>query len=342
MKEPSFWYPPQTTPGAPGTSPPWQAVMLSPLGALYALGGMLKVWLSTPQDPGIPVICVGNLTAGGTGKTPVVRDLAMRLRAKGRAAQILTRGYGGTLKGPTEITSAHTVAQTGDEPQLLARSAPVWIARNRGAGAMAACAADADVIVLDDGFQNASVQKHLSLLVIDGDRGFGNGRLIPAGPLREPIGQGLRRADGVVLLGGDEAAPVPEPVRSAGLPVFRAQLRPRDPLDPKLHRSPLVAFAGIGNPEKFFKTLTGLGLAVAATHAFPDHHPYTEADLAGLRAEAKARGAALVTTEKDHVRLAAGSADDILTLPVDIAWLDEAAVDAFLTRFLDRFAEARP
>ena len=323
MRAPDFW----TEDGA-------LAALLAPLGAGYDLAGRLRRALVQPMPAEIPVVCVGNLVAGGAGKTPVVLALVAALAARGRAVHCLTRGYGGRSPGPRRVDAARDSArEVGDEALLLARAAPSWVARDRAAGARAAAAAGAQVLVMDDGFQNPALAKDLSLVVVDGAYGFGNRRVMPAGPLRESPARGLARADAVVLLGRDERNL--GQVLGAGVdsrrPVLGARLAPKAGSE-RLAGRKVLAFAGIGRPEKFFATLADIGAELAETRAFPDHHPYSATEVQDLRERARALGAALVTTEKDAVRLAPAQCEGIETLAVAVAWDDPAALQALLDR----------
>ena len=322
MKAPGFWSRP---PGVLST-------LLWPLSQLWTFGTRRRLRQGAWEKMEIPVICVGNLTAGGAGKTPTVIAL---LETLGDGAHVVSRGYGGTLKGPVRVDPLrHKAAEVGDEPLLLAAFAPTWVAGDRATGIRAAAEAGARLAVLDDGFQNPGVAKDLSLLVVDAVAGFGNGCVMPAGPLREPVADGLRRADAVVLI-GREAERVRfldrNPVEG---PVVAGEIRPlRTGMDWDGLR--VVAFAGIGRPEKFFATLRNAGAELAATHALGDHAPLTPALLARLQGEAKRLGAQLVTTEKDAVRLPASMRQEVLTLPVRLH-LDEAALGAVLAGISER------
>jgi len=314
------------------------ATLLAPLGAGYDLAGRLRRALVPSVSADIPVICVGNLVAGGAGKTPVVLALVEALAARGAAVHCLSRGYRGRTPGPRRVEAARdSAAEVGDEALLLARAAPSWVARDRAAGARAAIAAGAQVLVLDDGFQNPALAKDLSLVVVDGAYGFGNRRVMPAGPLRETVARGLARADAVVLLGRDERNL--GVALGSGLPVLTAKIAPR-PGSESLAGRKTLAFAGIGRPEKFFATLVELGAELAETRAFPDHHPYSAGELQGLRERAQALGAALVTTEKDAVRLTPEQRDGIEVLAVAVAWDDPAALQALLDRLPHNIAPA--
>lgn len=300
------------------------ACALSPLGSLYGFATAVKSRLATPFRSRARVLCVGNLTAGGTGKTPLAIALAQMLRARGATTVFLSRGHGGSLAGPIIVDPAkHDANDVGDEPLLLARHGTAIVARNRAAGASLADSLGADVIIMDDGFQNFAIEKDVSLLVIDAETGLANGRILPAGPLRESAAQGFARASALVLMG--EGAPeLPHFFE----PVLRARLIPSAPRN--LKGQSVFAFAGIGRPEKFFATLRAEGVTLAGAQAFPDHHPYSQLELAGLRAIAADLGLPLITTEKDYVRIAPGQRRDILTLPVHAVLAPDPAWDVLL------------
>jgi tetraacyldisaccharide 4'-kinase len=294
--------------------------LLTPLGALYGASVARKARAALPFRMDVPVVCVGNLTAGGSGKTPIAIALAQTLIAHGRAPFFLTRGYGGRVKGPWRVTDDDSATHVGDEPLLLARAAPVIVAADRAAGAKLARREGADVIVMDDGHQNFALHKDLALVVVDGESGFGNRRMIPAGPLREPIAQGLARADAVIVIGGGD----PDLGGFAG-PVLRAHLA--------VDAAPLAgqsvfAFAGIGRPQKFFDSLRAAGVRIEGARAFADHHPYSATEIAAL----KATGLPLVTTEKDWARLPPAARAGIAAVPAEARFDDPAA----LARLLDR------
>jgi len=329
MRAPAFWSRPPDRPGL-------AARALAPLGALYGAATARRLARARPYTAAVPVICVGNLTAGGTGKTPTVMAVLERLAARGVAAQVVTRGYGGRLAGPVRVDpQRHGAAETGDEPLLLAAFAPVVVARDRAAGVRAAEAAGAQAVVLDDGFQNPAVAKDLSLVVVDAATGFGNGRVIPAGPLREPVAAGLARADLLVTLGGpgDQAAFATEWGPSMALPVLRAALAPlATGMDWAGKR--VLPFAGIGRPEKFFATLRDMGAEVVATVPLGDHQFLFPPLMRRMEAQAQAAGAQLVTTEKDAVRLPPAWRGRVLTLPVRVQAADWGPLDAALDRVL--------
>ena len=319
MRAPEFW--------AHDALP---ARLLRPLGEAYGLAGRLRRRLARPARAGVPVICVGSLVAGGAGKTPVAMALAAELIARGRQPHLLSRGYRGRLPGPLRVDPArHDAAAAGDEALLLAQVAPTWCARDRVACARAAVAAGADLLIMDDGLQSPWLHQDLALLVVDGAFGFGNRRLLPAGPLREPLAAGFARASAIVQLGDDEVG------LDDLLPrrLFRLHGRLRaGPDAPDLQGRRVVAFAGIGRPGKFFRSLAEAGALLLARHAFADHHRYRRREVQALLAEAVAKDALCVTTAKDRVRLPADLRASITILPVTVSWRDPAA----LVQVLDR------
>lgn len=327
MKAPSFWYRP----------PGMQAALLSPLAAIWAGVTAARLRKGPAFDPGIPVLCVGNLVAGGAGKTPLVRHLVERLRLRGVNAAALSRGHGGRLAGPLAVDpSRHNAADVGDEPLLLSRHVPAWIGRDRVAAAVAMRDAGIQAIVMDDGFQNPGLAKDVSLIVADGGAGFGNGCVIPAGPLREPVAAGLGRAQAVILTGIETAAAVPvrQAAAMAGLPVLSAGLTPEPSAAATLAGQRVLAFAGIGRPEKFFDTLRGIGAIPVATLPFPDHHPYMAGEVQAVLDRAAAMDALAVTTEKDAMRLPDGLRERVMVLPVRAVFTDVAALERMLDRLI--------
>lgn len=326
MRAPGFWHRP------PGLA----ARLLSPLGALYAGATRRRLARGNPVEPGLPVICVGNINAGGTGKTPTVIALMQRLADRGIAAHVLSRGHGGSAEGPLRVDErAHAAAEVGDEPLLMAAFGPVWVGRDRVATAQAAVAAGAQALILDDGFQNPALVKTLSIVVVDAVLGFGNGRCIPAGPLREPVAAGMARADLLLSVGHERAqAAFRESWGGAiTVPHVTGVLEPL-PTGMEWRGTPFLAFAGIGHPDKFFATLRGLGATLVETVALSDHQPLTPAILARLERDAALHGAQIVTTEKDAVRLPQEWRRRVLTLPVRMTFADPAALDAALDRAL--------
>jgi tetraacyldisaccharide 4'-kinase len=324
MRPPEFWH-------RPGGIVP---ALLAPCGLVYSVAALLRERAAAPWRAPVPVICVGNVTVGGTGKTPTALAIAALLQRWGLRVAFLSRGYGGTLRGPVEVDPArHGSSEVGDEPLLLAARASTWVARDRKDGARLAIADGADAIVMDDGLQNPAVRKDLRLVVVDAAYGFGNERVLPAGPLREPLARGLGRADAFVLIGEDRHGLASTLSRHA--PVLRAAFVP-DNAARALAGRKVYAFAGIGRPEKFFATLDALGTVRIAAHRFPDHHPYSEEEITSLIDAAKRGGAIPVTTAKDFVRLPAGARDMVTAVTGDLVFDDSAALERLLRAALAR------
>lgn len=325
MQPPRFWQNPRAHPGI-------YAGLLKPFSKIWEWQTARRIAQGTPTDIGIPVICVGNLNVGGTGKTPTVCAILQRLAEQGVTGHALSRGYGGQLAGPLRVDpQQHSAADVGDEPLLLSAFAPTWIAKNRAEGGILAAKSGAGAVVMDDGFQNPSLKKSVSILVIDAESGFGNGHVLPAGPLREPMQTGLARADLVLSIGPDQAQARLDktwPELSA-VPRARGILKPLETgMDWQGQR--VLAFAGIGRPGKFFATLAGLGADIVASHSFPDHAEYPRALISRLSTEAKAKGLQMVTTEKDSVRLPPDFRRNVIAVPVRLELQDWGPLDAAL------------
>jgi len=303
-----------------------------------------------PYRSRLKVICVGNFTVGGGGKTPTAIAIVALLTELGAQPAFLTRGYGGASKGTVLVTPGLSAAEVGDEPLLLAEAAPTFVSADRRAGAKAIEATEASVIVMDDGLQNPSLAKDLSLVVVDAAAGLGNGLVMPAGPLRAPLAAQLARADALTVIGdGGKAASLIEAFAGLGKPVFKARMEPRQ--DKRwLGVLPVIGFAGIARPEKFFATLRNNGARLIETRSFPDHHRYGERDARRLLDAAKSQNAMLVTTEKDFVRLAEDADEDSALgelrhrcrpFPIAIVFEDAGAVKALLASQLTRLGSDR-
>ncbi|MCX7684268.1 MAG: tetraacyldisaccharide 4'-kinase [Acetobacteraceae bacterium] len=327
MRAPEFWS------GGGGIAP----LLLSPFAAVYAAATARRVARPGWRAP-VPVICCGNATAGGAGKTTVALDIGQRLMNRGIGVHFLIRGYGGRLRGPLRVDpDRHDSTAVGDEALLLAARAPTWIGADRAAAARRAIEAGAQALVLDDGLQNPTLAKDLSLLVVDGGYGFGNGRVIPAGPLREPVAAAAARCQAAVLIGEDEAGVLAQLPR--GLPVLRANLVP-GPEAAALAGRTVFAFCGIASPRKFFATLTQAGAVLAGRAAFADHYPYDEAEIRELLAEAERLRAVPVTTKKDAVRIPSALRGRITVVTVGLAWEDPAAIETLLDPLAARVPQA--
>jgi tetraacyldisaccharide 4'-kinase len=315
MKAPRFWSEP----------PSIYSALLSPLGNLYQAVGNLRRGQAQPYRAKFPVLCIGNITAGGSGKTPTAIAIAQLLQDQGARPVFVTRGYRGTEPGPLRVDlTRHDFRAVGDEALLLARQAPCWIGRDRAA-AIRAAEQDATHIILDDGLQNPHIKADYNLLVVDGAAGFGNGRLIPAGPLRETLANALPRLQGCLIIGEDQH----NLARHITVPVFQGDIVPQLPQDFPRDKQ-LLAFAGIGRPEKFYETCRREGLTVAQTRDFPDHHIFTADELADLAHTAQRDSLTLITTEKDWVRLPEEMRHQVHCLPVALHFLNGVIPDDFL------------
>jgi tetraacyldisaccharide 4'-kinase len=334
MREPGFWHGPSSL----------KSHLLRPLGALYGAVAARRLQRNG-LDAGIPVLCVGNYHVGGAGKTPTVLALAKLLRDLGETPVVLSRGYGGKLRGPVRVDAArHGAAEVGDEPLMLSATLPVVVSRQRTDGVPLARAQGASVIIMDDGFQSPTVAKDASLIVIDGNRGLGNGQVFPAGPLRAPLRPQIARTDALVIVGNGSAADaIAAAIAGQGKPVLRAQLQPNETSVAKLGGKRVLGFAGIGDPARFFATLKASGVDVVRSRAFADHHSFSKAEIDGLIAEARRDALTLVTTEKDLARLRSGGglpdwARQILSFAVTLEFEDGAKLKSFVT---DQLFKAR-
>jgi len=337
MREPAFWHRP----------PSWTSLLLTPIAALYGAVAAMRM-RSRGLAAGIPVLCVGNYHLGGAGKTPTVLALARLLRELGETPVVLSRGYGGRLHGPVKVDpERHAAADVGDEPLMLANTLPVAVARDRVDGVALARSQGATVILMDDGFQNPAIAKDASLIVVDGDRGLGNACVFPAGPLRAPLLPQLDRTDALIVIGdGTAAVKVAAAVAARGGPVLSAHLQADAASVASLRGKRVLAFAGIGDPARFFNTLRRCGIEVARERNFPDHHPFSKQEIDGLIADAGRDGLTLVTTEKDLARLrSAGGlpvfARDIVPFKVTLAFDDPAQLRKFITERLFKAREEK-
>jgi tetraacyldisaccharide 4'-kinase len=321
MREPSFW----RTNGL-------AARLFAPAATVYSAIADVRMYREG-RHATVPVFCIGSATVGGAGKTPTAIALAKLLIARGETPFFLTRGYRGKLAGPVRVTPAHNGRDVGDEALLLTRTAPTIVARNRVAGAAAASSEGASVIVMDDGFQNPALHKDFSILVVDGERGLGNGRVFPAGPLRASLATQIRQAEAILVIGraGLDAHAIKLRAQGRGLPLFTARLVPDAPAVARLRGCNALAFSGIAFPDKLFATLKASGINVAQTRSFPDHHHFSAMEAAELINAAANENLILVTTEKDMARMRGDPALAALeqacnALPVTLVFDDENAV----------------
>lgn len=317
MKTPRFWQTNNAT-----------SRLLAPMSVAYALGAWADRRFTTPQLAPLPVIAVGNVTAGGAGKTPTTLALIPLLRAMGHTPHILTRGYRGASLTAHRVNDGDDWRIVGDEALLLAKAAPTWVGANRLASARAAAAQGATILICDDALQHHPLRKNVTLLVIDGAFGIGNGKLLPAGPLREPLASAAKRCDAAIIIGEDGQ----QLAAQLTIPVITAQLVPSNDTA-FLLRENWLAFAGIGRPEKFFSTLRACGATLLATESFPDHHAYSAQDITQLIANAEKLGASLITTEKDAVKIPPAYADAIRVLPVNLRFDEPSHIAEILNKF---------
>ncbi|MZR31143.1 tetraacyldisaccharide 4'-kinase [Sneathiella litorea] len=320
MKTPQFWQ---------RDSNSLLPQLLTPAAWLYGAVSRFHRSLQKGESVSVPVICIGNVVAGGAGKTPTAVAIARFLLAEGKRPHFLTRGYGGSISEPTRVVlDVHTYQDVGDEPLILAETAPTWVAKDRAAGARAAAEAGADVIIMDDGFQNPSLVKDLSLLVLDAEYGVGNGRLLPAGPLRENLAAGLARADAVILV-GNEVSNVLKIQLNNFKPVFASKLAPK-PSSEVIGGEKVVAFAGIGRPEKFFASLREVGCELIKCFSYADHHIYNKDEIMTMVEQSSNENAVLVTTRKDYVRLPVEAKMMVTVFDVDMIFEKPDALQPLL------------
>lgn len=320
LKAPEFWQKENT----------FLSRFLAPFGRIYAWSVKRRIEKTKPYEAKIPVICIGNLVMGGVGKTPLAVSVAEYFKMNGKKPVFLTRGYGGGLSNILVDPDKHTAKQTGDEALLLARVAPTIVDADRARGAKKAEQIGADVIIMDDGFQNPQLCKTLSFAVFDGRVGIGNGRVFPAGPLREPLEDGLKRANASVVVGKDVAGVKRQIERCVSQPLIGMHIEQDVAKISRLAGQKVYAFAGIGYPVKFFDMLRDYGCNVVAQKAFSDHHPYTDNDMTDLVAEAKKQDAVLVTTAKDKVRIPARFLPDVQVVEAYMVWDTPDAMCALL------------
>lgn len=302
--------------------------LLLPFGWFYNLMTKLNIHFSKPKKINKPVICIGNLTAGGTGKTPVAISLAGIIQNLHKKPFFVSRGYSGYLKNVVVNNQTHIAAEVGDEPLLLSQQAPVVVNPNRHQGALTALAHGAELIIMDDGFQNPGLHKDLSFLVFDGGFGYGNGRGIPAGPLRETLSDGLKRAQAIIIIGKDKHNLAQEFKK---LPVFKGDIAPK-PVE--ITNSQAIAFAGIGRPDKFYQSMQEMGFKLLKTIDFPDHHQYTLPELETLIEMAQKNQAELYTTSKDYVKIPTVLQKHFKVLEIDIIWQDKSALTNFIKKYI--------
>lgn len=333
MREPRFWAR-DVDPKSREAAPLFRT-LCTPAAWLYASVTRRKIQRTTPHQVDAKVICIGNLTAGGVGKSPVVAGLRKHIEAKyGLRVATLSRGYKGKLSGPLKVDPVHhTAADVGDEPFMLAQSGETWIGGDRAATGTAMNEDGVEIILMDDGHQNPGLHKDLSFIVVDSVAGFGNGYVIPKGPLREPILEGLSRAHAVITIGDGDA---PAIIFDSDLPVFTARIAPTR----KLNQDRYVAFAGIGRPEKFFDTLKSAGAQLEDAVPYPDHYTFKQSDLRYLRRLSVERNATLITTEKDFARLAVEDRRDFEVLPIEIQFDQLEALDKLIADVIKPGADA--
>lgn len=321
FKTPKFWYKRANTLGS---------ILLIPLSLLYRAGHYIKLKTTKQHSAQLPVICIGNVTIGGSGKTPVCLALSNLLTKNNICTTpfFLTRGYGGSETGPRRIEDHDTVHSVGDEPLLLATHSNTMLSVNRPLGAKKAHDLGADIIIMDDGLQNLSLKKDITFLVIDGTRGLGNQQTLPAGPMREPFSMALKRSDAIIIIGKD-VHNLKNRIPSH-IPIFSAHIHPSNTGKLSLENKKFIAFAGIGLPEKFYTTLKENEVSILKTHDFPDHHLYKKQEIISLLKHTKKQDARLITTQKDYIRLPKDLQKQIYMYKITLKWDDESALLRFI------------
>lgn len=323
LPPPVFWQDPN------GASHPF-ALLLAPVARLYGFIGQRQRQRAIPWLAPGPVICIGNVSMGGVGKTPFALKVGELLKAQSLSPAYLTRGFGGQEKGPLFVSSASTACTVGDEALLLAQGAQTCVAHDRVAGARHIFEANPRaVVIMDDGYQNPSLAKDFSVLLVDGETGFGNGAVFPCGPLRETPESARQRADAIVFVLPRQGVPVPQSLLAyaAGVPTFRAWLAP---VEAPVQGDKAFAFCGIGRPEKFYRTAREAGYELVGQQDFADHYAYKAQDLSQLAAKAKAAGARLLTTMKDYMRLPTEFRTQVTGLPVAMQLDNEAGFQGLM------------
>ena len=326
IRPPKFWF------FEPERHNLWSSVFY-PISKIWEFETNRRIKNGKSEAMPIPVICVGNLTVGGSGKTPTIIALAKLFKKNGYKPQVISRGYGGSIKGPHLVDQINdTSKEVGDEPLLISKSCPVWVSKNKKDGILAAAKNKADLVLLDDGFQNSSIKKDLSILVIDSKIGFGNAKVLPAGPLREPIIKGVKRADFLLLIGEEKKYASFFDLQKK--PLFYGKIVAKVKSSPNLKNKSIIAFSGIAHPSKFFDTLEELGANILVRESFPDHYNYKESTIRRLKNEAIKRESILITTEKDFVRIPKYLRENILALCVELIIANEKPLISIIKKHL--------
>ena len=330
LKTPNFWFKKDS----------FLITILYPLSKLYIFFSKLRHQKTKAVSLKTPLICVGNATVGGAGKTPTSIAIAKLLKNLNLKPGFLTRGYGGETKGPFRVNALyHTAKQMGDESLILAQHTPTYVAKDRAKGGQKMDGLNLDALIMDDGYQNPSLKKDISFLVIDGQTGFGNDHVFPAGPLREPVEDAVERADALVII-GSPSDNVSKVLSTTSVPIFPATVKSLFPenIDKE---TKLIAFSGIAFPDKFFNSLKDNGYHLLKKIPFADHHFYTEKDFSNLREKARSVGAKLITTEKDYVRLTKAQKKYVSYVPIELCWKNKKEITTFLKAKIKECAQAK-